>query len=86
MTAAATTNTPKPPAGGVLPLDDAASDVGGMPRARQRPDGVTAPAHWTTPAVPTPADVARLPAGEQPEGRDPVRYGDWEKNGLAIDF
>ena len=24
--------------------------------------------------------------GGRKEGPDPVRYGDWEKNGLAIDF
>ena len=40
--------------------------------------------------VPEATDVA-APAGAEPEyggrgGLDPVRYGDWEKNGRCIDF
>jgi hypothetical protein len=45
----------------------------------QRPDHVKPPAYLSknTP-VPTPA--------VDPLGRDPVRYGDWELKGIAIDF
>lgn len=31
-------------------------------------------------------DVALPPEQGGPKGPEPVRYGDWEKNGLAIDF
>ncbi|WP_369821022.1 DUF1674 domain-containing protein [Novosphingobium sp. CCH12-A3] len=24
--------------------------------------------------------------GDDPDGLDPTRFGDWEKNGIAIDF
>jgi hypothetical protein len=41
-----------------------------------------------SPPVPTPDP---LPAVDAPEiggrnGLDPVRYGDWEKSGIAVDF
>ncbi|MDX2210325.1 MAG: DUF1674 domain-containing protein [Sphingopyxis sp.] len=36
--------------------------------------------------MPAPAPPAIEPAENQPGGRDPVRYGDWEYKGLAIDF
>lgn len=41
-----------------------------------------------SPPVPTPDP---LPAADPPEiggrsGLDPVRYGDWEKSGIAVDF
>ena len=42
-----------------------------------------------SPPVPTPDP---LPAAETPgeiggrKGLDPVRYGDWEKAGIAVDF
>ncbi|MBA4748907.1 MAG: DUF1674 domain-containing protein [Sphingopyxis sp.] len=55
-------------------------------RARQRPEGVSPPAHWQKSGAPTPRAVEVDPATEQPGGRDPVRYGDWEYKGLAIDF
>lgn len=34
------------------------------------------------------APEARIPKeyGGRKEGQEPVRYGDWEKKGLAIDF
>jgi hypothetical protein len=54
-------------------------------RATKRPDGVTPPAHWTNVPVPEPEAVAF--AGLIEKGRpDPVRYGDWELKGIAIDF
>lgn len=52
-------------------------------RATTRPAGFTAPAHWTNDPVPAPRPMER---GEDPDGLDPTRFGDWEKNGIAIDF
>jgi hypothetical protein len=51
----------------------------------KRPDHVTPPAYLTpnTP-VPTPESVERPKT--DPLGRDPVRFGDWELKGIAIDF
>ena len=60
--------------------------IGGTPRAAQRPAHVKAPAGWTNEPVPAPKPVAEDPDEEQPGGRNPVRYGDWELKGLAIDF
>jgi hypothetical protein len=60
--------------------------ISGTPRATRRPAHVKAPAGWTATPVPAPAAAAPAPAESQPGGRDPVRYGDWEYKGLAIDF
>ena len=38
------------------------------------------PAHWTNDPPPEPKAV------EQDEKMSPTRYGDWEKDGIAIDF
>lgn len=38
------------------------------------------PAHWTNDPPPDPAP----PKDE--EGLSPTRYGDWVKNGIAVDF
>jgi hypothetical protein len=56
----------------------------------KRPAHVKPPAHLSpnTP-VPEPRAVARdpdVPAFVNREGVDPVRYGDWESKGIAIDF
>ena len=41
----------------------------------------------TSPPVPEPEDVKELPPPAGEEGRlDPTRFGDWEKNGVAVDF
>ena len=47
-----------------------------------------APAASTSPAPPLPANPALPPSGEVGgrSGPDPVRYGDWEKNGICVDF
>ncbi len=60
--------------------------IGGTPRALSRPPNVKPPANWTMVPLPEPLPVATLAAKDQPGGRDPVRYGDWENKGLAIDF
>lgn len=63
-----------------------ASTIGGTPRATQRPDGVAPPTNWVRDAgPPAPAPVSF--SGLVEKGRpDPVRYGDWELKGIAIDF
>jgi hypothetical protein len=54
------------------------------PRPRPKSDYVPPP----SPPVPTPDP---LPVADATEiggrnGLDPVRYGDWEKSGIAVDF
>ncbi|BEU99173.1 DUF1674 domain-containing protein [Novosphingobium olei] len=49
----------------------------------QRPAGFAKPEHWTNEPAPMPKAVT---PGEDPDGIDPTRFGDWEKNGIAIDF
>jgi hypothetical protein len=49
----------------------------------------TVPAPEATPdTAPTPAEAAKDVAKEigGRNGPDPVRYGDWEKGGIAVDF
>lgn len=60
--------------------------IGGTPRALQRPGHVKAPEGWSNPPVPKPQPPVIEKAEEQPGGRDPVRYGDWELKGIAVDF
>lgn len=61
-------------------------NVGATPRATKRPAHVKAPANWTTSPIPAPAPIREGRNEDQPGGRNPVRYGDWELKGLAIDF
>jgi hypothetical protein len=60
--------------------------IGGTPRAVQRPAHVKAPAEWTASPVPRPEPICEEKAEDQPGGRNPVRYGDWELKGIAVDF
>jgi hypothetical protein len=51
-----------------------------------RPAHVKPPAYLSkSPPVPQPQATPRGPEPD-PERLDPVRYGDWEKNGIAVDF
>ena len=52
-------------------------------RATKRPAPFTKPAHWTNTPPPAPADAART---DDPAGLDPTRYGDWVRDGIAVDF
>ena len=53
----------------------------------QRPPHVKPPAHLSrNPPVPRPKPVAPDKAPGDPLGLNPVRYGDWELKGIAIDF
>ena len=53
----------------------------------ERPKHVKPPAYLSpSPPIPKPKSVEpSLPAGEEGKA-DPTRYGDWEKNGVAVDF
>ena len=54
----------------------------------KRPKHLVPPARLSpSPPVPAPdeRDLAAPPAGEE-KRLDPARYGDWEKDGKAIDF
>jgi hypothetical protein len=57
----------------------------------QRPAHLKAPAHLSkSPPLPQPGEAgpSRGPtASTDKDGRlDPTRYGDWERNGIAVDF
>ncbi|WP_428681887.1 DUF1674 domain-containing protein [Sphingopyxis sp.] len=71
---------------GIMTAKEGKSDMGGTPRATARPAHVKAPANWTNSPVPSPAPICEDKAEDQPGGRNPVRYGDWELKGIAIDF
>jgi len=51
-----------------------------MKRATKRPEGFEKPAHWTNDPPPVPQK------GKVDEDLSPTRYGDWVKDGIAIDF
>lgn len=53
-------------------------------RATQRPKPFAKPAHWTNDPVPAPAP--RKDGEEDPAGLSPTRYGDWVRDGIAVDF
>ena len=53
-------------------------------RATHRPEPFVKPAHWSN--TPPPAPEPARPDEADPDGLDPTRYGDWVKNGIAIDF
>ena len=50
-------------------------------RATRRPTGFPKPAYWSD--TPPPAPSAPLASDE---AVSPTRYGDWVKDGIAIDF
>ena len=50
----------------------------------QRPADLIPPELPPSPPVPAPQPIV-VPEHD-PLGRDPVRYGDWELKGVAVDF
>ena len=53
----------------------------------ERPAHVKPPAHLSkSPPVPKPEPVAKKDDKDDPLGLNPVRYGDWELKGIAVDF
>lgn len=57
-------------------------------RATTRPQRFDKPAHWRNDPPPAPRgpDQASAPDATPDEELSPTRYGDWVKNGIAIDF
>ena len=53
-------------------------------RATKQPKPFKKPAYWDDSPPPKP----KAAGGDKsdPEGLSPTRYGDWVKNGIAIDF
>ena len=49
-------------------------------RATKRPEKFEKPEHWSSEPPPKPKK------GEVDEELSPTRYGDWVKDGIAIDF
>lgn len=49
-------------------------------RATKRPQAFRKPGHWTNDPAPRPAQ------GKDEEELSPTRYGDWVRNGIAVDF
>ena len=50
----------------------------------RRPPGLKPPAHLS-PNLPVPEPAEARPTAD-PDGLSPVRYGDWERKGIAVDF
>ena len=60
---------------------------GGSRTPGARPANVRPPANLAkSPPVPTPDPIAATPEAGGRGGLDPVRYGDWEIKGIAVDF
>jgi hypothetical protein len=70
----------------MMAKDSETNTIGGTPRSTSRPADVKAPEGWTNTPVPAPEAIREDKAEDLPGGRNPVRYGDWELKGLAIDF
>ena len=49
-------------------------------RATKRPEAFKKPAHWSDAPPPKPEQA------KDEEELSPTRYGDWVKDGIAIDF
>ena len=55
-----------------------------MKRATERPADFKKPAHWNDDPAPQPEPIDA--SEEDPKALSPTRYGDWVKDGIAIDF
>lgn len=51
----------------------------------KRPDHLKPPAYLSK-NTPVPAPEVKAPNENDPLGKNPTRYGDWEMKGIAIDF
>ena len=52
-------------------------------RATKRPEGFKKPVNWTNEPAPEPE---KPKTEDDPDGLSPTRYGDWVRNGIAVDF
>jgi len=50
-------------------------------RTTQRPQAFAKPARWSDAPPPVPEETP-----DEADNQSPTRYGDWVKNGIAIDF
>ncbi|WP_114522322.1 DUF1674 domain-containing protein [Altererythrobacter sp. ZODW24] len=58
-------------------------------RATERPENFVKPAHWSDKPAPEPKKPkphTEAKDGDHEGGLSPTRYGDWVKDGIAIDF
>ncbi len=55
-------------------------------RATKRPEGFKKPAHWSDAPAPAPDAATHGDSKSDPDGLSPTRYGDWVRNGIAVDF
>lgn len=53
-------------------------------RETRRPEKFVKPAYWSDTPPPQPGPARQ--DGEDPDGLSPTRFGDWVKNGIAVDF
>ncbi|MFA7596010.1 MAG: DUF1674 domain-containing protein [Novosphingobium sp.] len=51
--------------------------------ATRRPGSFKKPAYWSDAPAPRPEPAKKT---ADPDGLSPTRYGDWVKDGIAIDF
>jgi hypothetical protein len=51
----------------------------------KRPAHVKPPA-YLSPNPPVPQPAPARPGPDDPDDRDPTRFGDWELKGVAVDF
>lgn len=49
-------------------------------RVTRRPKSIAKPAYWSSDPPPEPE------SGDDDEELSPTRYGDWVRNGIAVDF
>jgi hypothetical protein len=52
-------------------------------RVTRRPVPFKKPDHWSNDPAPKPVAAKE---NDDPDGLSPTRYGDWVKNGIAVDF
>lgn len=52
-------------------------------RATQRPQPFAKPQHWCNDPAPAPQAAKDE---TDPDGLSPTRYGDWVRDGIAVDF
>lgn len=65
---------------------NAMTDIRTTPRATRRPKDVHAPSHWQKDNGPPVPEAVPFTPREEKGMPDPVRYGDWERKGIAVDF
>ena len=74
---------PEDPAPDSPPAEFPPPDGPYIPEGPQPEARFVKPAYWTN--EPAPAPAAPAPT-DDPDGLSPTRYGDWTKNGIAVDF